>query len=120
MGKGVSPGDIVDKESPDGTSIVRSGNGSEILLAGRVPDLQFDALISNGDGFSSELDSDGDVVGCSSFVLDELQHDAWFAYAGVSDDDEFKQVVVIVHTYYIITLHYFLPVLPLYYTSLFI
>ena len=38
-------GDIIDKQGSNGTAVVRSGDGSEILLAGGIPYLQFDVLV---------------------------------------------------------------------------
>ena len=70
------PGDIIDEEGANRAAIVGSRDGSEILLAGCVPDLQLDIFIIDGDGLRSELNPDGHIVSGASFILDVLQHDA--------------------------------------------
>ena len=75
------PGDIVDQQGSDGATIVGASDRPEVLLTGGVPDLEFDVLIIDGDSFCSELDADGDIVGDSGLVFDELEYDAGFSYA---------------------------------------
>ena len=47
--------DIVDKESPDSSSVVGGGDGPVPLLAGSVPDLGFYRLPVNLNGSGGEL-----------------------------------------------------------------
>ena len=61
-GAGVIDG--IDHQYSSCPFIVGLGNVLEAFLAGGVPNLQFDPLLSDGDGFYLEVHSDGgDVVG---------------------------------------------------------
>ena len=66
-------------------------------MTSSVPDLEFNGLVLDFDGFGTELYTDGDVVREPSLVLYELKHHTRLAYSGVPDDDELEQVVVRVH-----------------------
>ena len=46
-----------------------------------VPDLQFDAFVSNCDHFCTKLNSNGDFVFLPESMIDELQQKAWFAHS---------------------------------------
>lgn len=111
MFKGVSskivetiPSDIVNEECADCTAIIGTGNRSEILLSGCVPDLELDALSINDGGLRTELHSDSHIVDSPSLVFDELKYDTRFTntYAKVwntcvTNDNELEQIVVCVH-----------------------
>lgn len=43
-------GDVVDEDYSLGAFVVGSSDGSEPFLARRIPDLQFDSAIGDGDG----------------------------------------------------------------------
>lgn len=73
-----------------------------------VPDLQLDRSLRDGDDLGSELNTDGGVMVELELFLEELQQHTAFANTcigksstGVSNDDEFKQIGVIAHNYYI-------------------
>lgn len=73
-----------------------------------VPYLQLDRPLRDGDDLGSELNTDGGVMVELELFLEELQQHATFANTcigksstGVSNDDEFKQIGVIAHIYYI-------------------
>ena len=55
------PRDVVDHESPGGPAVVAAGDGSEPLLARRVPDLQLDLL-------TRYLDDPTDKIGVLIFL----------------------------------------------------
>ena len=93
----IPSGDVVDEEGPDGTPIVGAGDGSEIFLSGGIPDLQFDIFVFDGYGFGTKLDTDGDIVGGSGFVFDELEDDTGLADAGIADDYELEKVMIRIH-----------------------
>lgn len=99
MLKSFLSGDVIHQQCSDGTSIIRASDGSEILLACSVPDLQFDIFIPNINSLGPELNADSNIMGRPGLILDKLQHNAWFTDTCVSDDDEFKQVMVRVHFY---------------------
>lgn len=67
MREGVAPRDVVDQERAGGAAKVGFGDGAERLLAGCVPDLEFDlfGVVGGvaGDDAGAEFDADGDVVG---------------------------------------------------------
>jgi hypothetical protein len=76
MGECFFASDIVDKECTNCTSVIRPGDGPEILLACGVPDLEFYVFIFHGDGFGTEFNADCNIVGGSGFSLNELKYDA--------------------------------------------
>lgn len=88
---------VVYEECSDGTPVVRSSDRTEVLLACSVPNLKLNVFVANFDGFCSEFNSDGYVVGCASLVFDELQHNTGLTNTSVSDNDEFEQVMVRIH-----------------------
>lgn len=50
--------DIIDEEDSLGTTEIGSGNGTEALLAGSVPNLELDASAINIDVLDLEIDPD--------------------------------------------------------------
>ena len=97
VGECFSSSNIVDEDCSDRTSVVGSGDGTEVFLSGSIPNLKFYIFVLNMGGFSSKLDADGDIMGVSGFVLDELQDNAGFAHTRVADDDELIKVMVRIH-----------------------
>ena len=69
------PGDVVDEESSDGTSVVRPGDGSEILLSSCVPNLHFDGVVADSHNFRPEFNPDSGVMMGFKLVIEELQDD---------------------------------------------
>ena len=72
------PGNVINKQCSDGAAVVGSGNRPEILLASSVPDLEFDIFVIDGNSFGPKFNSNGDIVGNSGLVLDELKDDTGF------------------------------------------
>ena len=68
--------DIVDEQDAHGTTVVGRRDGTEALLAGRVPDLQLDALAVELNGPNLEVDADGGDEGGRERVLAEAQQAA--------------------------------------------
>lgn len=64
------------------------------LLTRRVPDLQFDLLSSQLDGFDFEVDADGGDEGVVEGIVGEAEENAGLAHAGVADQQQFEQEVV--------------------------
>ena len=62
--------------SLDLPSEVGPGNGPETLLAGGIPNLEFDGLSFHTECFRSEFDSDGGVIVLFELFVGELQHQA--------------------------------------------
>ena len=60
--KGTPGSQVEDQKGSDRTSVVGSGDRPERLLAGGVPDLQFDLTVVNFDTASSELYSQGGLM----------------------------------------------------------
>ncbi len=56
-------------------------------------------------------------MGRPGFILDELKDYAWFPHTCITNDDEFKEIIVIVHKYYIIRFPIFYSS-ALYYTTI--
>lgn len=59
--EGVSTGDVVNEQHPDGLPVVRIRNGSIPFLTGSVPDLGPNQDVLNVDGVRGELNSNGGV-----------------------------------------------------------
>lgn len=68
--------DIINKQDTHGASVVSGGDGAETLLAGGIPDLEFNALAVEFDGADFEVDSDGGDEGRGEGVLAETQQTA--------------------------------------------
>lgn len=75
------PCDVVNKKGSNRASVVRTCNRPEVLLSGSIPDLELDDLLTDFDGLGGELNSDGDIVVCVHFLLDELEDWARFSDA---------------------------------------
>lgn len=118
--------DIIYKQRSNCTSIIRSSNGSKILLACSVPDLKFNIFVFNTYSLCSKFDSYGDIMGCPCLILDELQNNTWLTYSSVANDYEFEQIVVRIHwwfdnnimTFYLICINIHKLYLHLYRSSL--
>jgi len=90
MLKGVSTCNVIDEESASRAAVVRSCDGAEGFLARRVPDLEFDLFVVDGDHAGAELDADGEVVyRLESFVC-ELEEEARLSNSRVTDDNVFE------------------------------
>ncbi len=77
------------------TFVVRVGNGSESLLPGGIPDLQFDIFGVAVDSFESEIDADGGHVVFVELVIGEPEEKTRLADRGIADNDVFEKVVVL-------------------------
>jgi hypothetical protein len=63
-------------------------------LACGVPDLEFDVLLSTGERPGPEFDSDRQVMGLLEPFVGELEQETTLPDAGVSNDNELKNVAV--------------------------
>lgn len=66
-------GDVVHKQRTGGTAIIRARNGTERLLAGSVPNLQFNLFAIDGDHSGAEFDTDSEIVNGLKALVGELQ-----------------------------------------------
>lgn len=80
--------DVVDEQDAHGAAVVGGGDGAEALLAGRIPDLQLDALAVELDGPDLEVDADSGDEGRGEGVLAEAQQAAGLAHARVTDEQQ--------------------------------
>ena len=76
---------------------IRLSDGSEVLLAGRVPNLQLEPPPAALGLFGAEVDSDGWVQRTLELVLGELEQETGFPDVGVAYEDVFEHVSVICH-----------------------
>jgi hypothetical protein len=72
MLKGVSSGNVIDKQCPSGTAVIASGNGSKGLLASRVPNLQLYQLVLEINHASAKLNANRQVVDGLKSLISEL------------------------------------------------
>ena len=79
-----------------GTTIVGGRDGSESLLAGGVPDLQFDRLTIEFNGSDLEVHTNGGDVVLGVGVVGETQQQARLSDTGIADQQQLKQVIVFV------------------------
>lgn len=88
--EGALVGHVVGQQDAHGAAVVgfvrrgTGGDGAEALLAGRVPDLQLDALGVELDGADLEVDADGGDEGRRERVVREAQQQTRLADAWVS------------------------------------
>lgn len=73
MGEGVSPRDVVHQKSSGRTTIVRTSDALERLLASSVPDLELNVLFVDLDGAGAKLDSDRQVMLLSEALVRKLE-----------------------------------------------
>lgn len=70
----LSARDVINKECSNSAAIVRSGNGSKVLLSSSVPDLELDDLISHFEILCAKFNANCDIMTCPRLVFDKLQH----------------------------------------------
>eukprot|EP00227_Mantoniella_beaufortii_P021557 CAMPEP_0197591626 /NCGR_PEP_ID=MMETSP1326-20131121/13819_1 /TAXON_ID=1155430 /ORGANISM="Genus nov. species nov., Strain RCC2288" /LENGTH=295 /DNA_ID=CAMNT_0043157157 /DNA_START=218 /DNA_END=1100 /DNA_ORIENTATION=+ len=90
----LAPRDVVHQQRAGGPAVVAARDGAEGLLPRRVPDLQLDLLVVDGDHAAAELHADGQVVHVLEPLVRELQQQARLAHASVSNDDVLEEVRV--------------------------
>jgi hypothetical protein len=86
---------LARSHAPHGAPVVGSRDGSEPLLPGSVPHLQLDLLVVHGDVLDLEVDADGRDVGRREGGVGEAQEEARLAHAGVADEQQLHQVVIL-------------------------
>ena len=86
--------DIVHEKNAHGDAAVSGGDGAMGLYAGRVPDLQFAALVIDFDSADLEVDADGVNIGRISIVREAEQQVA-LARALVSYYQQLDEVVIL-------------------------
>ncbi len=93
--EGVPRGHVIDDDDPVGAAVVGGGDGPEALLPGRVPDLQLDALAADVHRADLEVDADRRDVVAGEGVVGEADEEGALAHAGVADDEQLEEVVVV-------------------------
>lgn len=76
----VTPGDVIDNEGCDGALVVRTSDRLERLLAGCIPNLDLQAVLTDLNVFGGELHPQGRLMLGLVTILCELQ-----AKAGLAD-----------------------------------
>ena len=88
---GLVLGDVVDKESANGTTVVCAGDCAVALLAGGIPDLSLDGLVVDLDAAGGELDADSGLAVEVGFVAGETREKVGFTNTGVSNEDNLEE-----------------------------
>mmetsp|Transcript_109832 Transcript_109832/g.289731 ORF Transcript_109832/g.289731 Transcript_109832/m.289731 type:complete len:255 (-) Transcript_109832:78-842(-) len=88
-------GDVVDDDDAMGAAVITAGDGAESLLAGGVPDLQLHRLAVEVQGADLEIHADGADVALGVRVIRKPQQQARLPHAGVADEQQLEQVVVL-------------------------
>ena len=89
MIKSFAARNVVNEQSAGSAAVVASGDGSEGLLAGCIPNLEFDLFVADSDSASAEFDADGQIVVIAESFVGELQKQTGFA-----DDKHFASVEI--------------------------
>jgi len=76
MGERLPPRNVVNKECTRCTTIIRTCDRAERFLTRRVPDLELDLLLVNGDHPSAELNTNREVVNGLEATVGELEKKA--------------------------------------------
>ena len=76
---------VVDKEGPDGTTVVGGGDGAITLLTGGIPDLRLDRLGVDLDGTGGEFDTDGRLGVQVELIASETTQQVGLSDARVSN-----------------------------------
>ena len=92
VGKRLVICDVVNQKDAHGSTIVRGGDGAEALLAGRVPNLQLNALAIQFDGSDFEVNSNGGNKTRGERVIRESKQKA-----GLSDTYKSRRVLYRCH-----------------------
>lgn len=79
----------------DSSSIVSWSECSELLLSCSIPDLIFDPIFTDFNGFSSKLNPDGGFRVKTELIINKSWEYLCFSYIGVTNNNSFKQEIVI-------------------------
>ena len=85
--------DIIHYNDTMGSSVVRTGDGSESLLTSSIPDLKFDRLAIVLDGSDLEINTDRTDVTLCVGIISESQEQTTLANTRVSDQEKLPKVV---------------------------
>lgn len=92
--EGFSLVDGIGEDDAHGSSVVGLGDGFELFLSSRVPDLQSNSFFAYHDGFGFEIDADGREMRCHEIILTKFEKHVSLADAAVADDQQFNQAIV--------------------------
>merc|ERR1719458_1536870 len=76
-------------------AVIGGCNCAEPLLAGCVPDLKLHPIAPDVDGPDFEVDANGGDVVSREGVVGEAHEERALAHAGVADDEQLEEVVVV-------------------------
>jgi len=77
------------------TFVVGVSDGAKPLLAGSVPDLEFDVFVVRVDGLEPKIHANGGHVVLVKLVVGKPQQQAALAHGGVPHDDVFEEMIVL-------------------------
>lgn len=89
-----APTDVVNDERPDGTAIVRRGDGAETLLASSVPDLRLDLLAVYFHGLSLKLNANGGLGVGVKLIPGVPRQQVGLADSTVTNEHDLEKVVL--------------------------
>lgn len=76
------------------TSIVGACDGSEPLLSGRIPDLQFTHFVVNFQHPEPEINANGSKVVIDEVIITEPEKEWGFANTLISDKHNFEYIIL--------------------------
>jgi len=92
--KWFSSSDIVNQNGSSSGTIILSGNRFKGLLTSSVPNLEFNFFILQIEYFSTKFHPYRHFMFDSEFAFKELIEDTAFTYGCVSNDYEFKEIMI--------------------------
>lgn len=94
----VAVGNVVHQEGTDGPAVVRRGDGTITLLAGRVPNLRLDKLVVlNLNRLGCEFDTNGTLGIFVELILREPEHKVRLANTGIAQKDDLEDKLLVSH-----------------------
>uniref|UniRef100_A0A8D8TEL0 Uncharacterized protein n=1 Tax=Cacopsylla melanoneura TaxID=428564 RepID=A0A8D8TEL0_9HEMI len=97
MLKGFQICDVIHEQYPHGSTVVSCGQGTKPFLSCGVPYLQFCGHIIQIYDFLLEINTYCRNVSVVVSLITESMHDASFAHIGISQDEDFVDLVAVGH-----------------------
>mmetsp|Transcript_42941 Transcript_42941/g.77611 ORF Transcript_42941/g.77611 Transcript_42941/m.77611 type:complete len:288 (-) Transcript_42941:108-971(-) len=85
--KGLAVADVVDQDDPVCSAVVRTRDGTEAFLPCRIPNLELDGLLVDGNGLEAEVNTDRCDIALRKGIICEAQKKTRLSRTGVANED---------------------------------